>query len=444
MTLTAEQIPARWSMTHLSHADRCLHSLYLLLKHGSTPSHYKTRGTAVHIFGEEMLWELVERGEPNLYSDIEGEDPLHAKAQVASMTEAMVDDLMRRHHIHLPQAEADRVREMAYHLAIGWRVNPEQVVAVEAKFVFDIGGRQVVGKVDVLLNEGGLLHVRDLKTSWVVPDQESFRQGFQLRLYAAAVMFGRPVEKEPCEVCNGSGFEPLYVIDGGQRIPQQALEPEHTIHDADSAPCENCGSRGYVEILGEPLGRDANRVRVTEDYPRYLNADGEVRSQSAEITRTEAHDFLVDLARLVDRVGQAVDEDEWPAVPGSHCGICPAWSECPLAEAVRVASFDPDGSKQKEDGGLESPEDAAEAVERWTFLQGLVKAEAKRIRAWIAERGPVPLGADQEVVLDVQTSQSTDHDALAVAAMSGQPFNLAEFRRERTSTVMKRRKRRAA
>ena len=197
-----ERRPSRLSQTALKHADACPRSGYLYLKHrGGAANHPLDRGSALHVFAERMVLELIRQQEASLYAPQPGEDDDVARRQVASLTHAMVDEILReRTDLVVPASEADAIRAMAYNLAVGFDVDPQTVVGVERMFGMEIAGWWVIGKIDLASLPGvHMAQVDDYKTSLHVPTQEEFESAFQTRLYALLLMFGVPLDGDDLE-----------------------------------------------------------------------------------------------------------------------------------------------------------------------------------------------------------------------------------------------------
>lgn len=372
-------LPARLSYSLLSRFDACPRSAYLDLTYsGGAPSHDMHRGSVFHEFAERAMWTLIEQGEDNLVAAIDGEeDPVRAKRDVASLTAAIVDEVVRDcPDLPVRARDIDRVREMAYHWAVGCDISPRRVLGVEQKYVLDMGTWTVVGKVDVVSAHDEGLQIDDYKTSFYIPSQEEFEHGFQLRMYAALVAFGQPVEKAE---------------DGTERRL-------------------------------DPVGHGVSTFRVREVYPAYLDDEGRLRYRETFLDRTALSDFLVDLQTRVDGFQAAVASGLWPAVPGSHCGRCPAVGECPLPGVLRDRA-----------GEITSPEEAAAALAYVTVeerrLQAL-KKDAKRF-------APVRVG-DEVWEIRVSESTSTDVDKLAQAVdfafRTGEVVRVEDFQKKRVSS----------
>jgi hypothetical protein len=354
--------PRRASQTMLRHADECPMSARLYSEAPRVESHPKARGTALHLVEEKRLRLLIEQGESSLYAPGHTQDPhgnavpedeQAAKRAVASFTEQLVSEVRAEHpELHCTSADWDKVRLMAYHLAVANPVDVSRVVAIERLFVLDVLGWEIVGKVDVASITGETGEVVDYKTSLSVPSQERYEDSFQGKLYASLLVFGQPVSK---------------------------------VRDPKT---------GEVSEVRHPgMGSRLGWVKTREIYPRYLHDDGTLSERSQTLTRTDLNDFRVDLGALVARVDEHTRTGDWPAVPGSHCFTCPDVSQCPLPAQHR-------GPRGSQEGlPVEVPavtaENAAELGERWHFLDGHATAIKKALRAYSAESGePVRFGRD--------------------------------------------------
>jgi hypothetical protein len=414
--------PSRLSVTLLKHADRCPRSAYLYLRHREGPaSHAMMRGSLFHAFAEAMVVELLRVGERTLYSAVEGEDPEHAQTAVASMTKVMVDGLARAHpELVVPAAELDAVRTMAYHLAVGFDVDPQTVAGVERTFVLELEGWAIVGKIDLLhflQGSASVLAVDDYKTTLAIPTSEGFEDSFQTKLYGAMVMFGRPAHDVPCPFCLGRG----------------TLE--------DGRDCPRCGGRGTLLELEDPIGEHLTHVRARELYPRAkLRPEGTLTQRRAVYSRTQMRDFLADVQLLVDGVGRRLETGDWPAIPDvmgeGYCTECPASLECPLPKTLRRFA-----------GAVNDHDEAAEAL-AWAVRQRqAVEATLKEVRNWSAHNGPVRVG-ETEYAHEVSHStalkrrgRSSDweglQEAVHEAVQYGAPFAVDDWLLQRTSKTFR-------
>lgn len=416
------EAPARFSQSLLQKADACMRSAFLYLKyHGGAPAHNLDFGTAAHLVFERMMLDLIAVGERTLYAAAEGEDPAAAAREVASLTAAVVDEVLReRPELQVSKLGADQLRVLAFHWAVAQPVDPECVVAVERKFVLDLEcGWTVSGKVDLAALEGSdTLYLPDYKSGFPPPADESEPdEFFQLRFYSLLVLFGVPVEDVPCDLCGGTG-----------KFTRQASD---TPSDADP-DCTPCAGRGTVEQRLAPIGDGINYVRPRLVYPRVLRQDGELhrRPETGVLTRTEVADFRADVERDAVKVAGALESGKWPAVPGSHCSQCPCVAECPLPEALRAHA-----------GSINSVEECAEALE-WADRTGAgVSATRREARRFVEAHGPVRWGRDKVTELEAGESWKTDwaglEEGVRAAVEYGEPFDLGMVRSRSVSTKLK-------
>jgi hypothetical protein len=425
------EAPARLSQTLLSHASLCPRAAYLYLKYGGgVGSQYLLRGTAVHAVAERIMLELIRSGEKSLHAtgmvvaadgEIVAED-VKAKEEVASLSKAIADEVIRDLTPGLSPLEADAVRNMAYHLALGMDVDPEHVVGIERKFVLKLeSGWLVSGKIDLAaLPEDRKAQVDDYKTSFHVPTESEFAESFQTRLYAIMLVFGNPVDK---------------VIGPGGEI---------------------------VEELGPNIGEFIAEVRAREIYPRYLQKDGTLKTRETTFSRKELADARADIERIALTVEHGLNTGDWPAIPGdAQCGRCPARGECPLPAAAResfVALGLDEGGKATalRDGvlaTLETREDAAAALEQADVLARQAKAlkEAAKELAKQQEWRAIPMGADEVYEFVVSSGQalkkkgqSSDweglKEAIHAALEDGAGFDLLDWLKPTTTTNFKKRR----
>jgi hypothetical protein len=411
--------PTRLSQTFLRHADRCMRSAYLYLKYrGGTPAVELDFGTAYHLFAEQALIDLIVAGEQTLYAPQEGEDPRIAARSVASHTAAMCDEILReRPELTLPARgthSRDALRQLAYHFAIGNDINPQEIAAIEKKFVLDLDtGWTVSGKIDVatLSDDPRVGGVHDHKTTFAMPAQGDFEELYQLRLYALLLVFGNPVEPAQCPECHGKP------MDG-----------------APIAVCSTCDGLGVVERRLPPIGGDLQWVRARELYPRLLDAEGKIRFRSTVVSRQELIDWRRDLEEQSLKVAEALETWRWPAVPGSlQCRECPCRPECPLPAHLR-----------RHAGEIESNEQAAEAAEWVETTSAQLTATKKELRSYSNVHGPIRYGTDKVYEFSTSESWSTDWENLELAIerarLYGEPLDLSLYRQPRVSTSYRSRK----
>jgi hypothetical protein len=205
------ELPQRLSQTLLAHANACRRSAWLYLRRrGGVPAVELDFGTAAHLVFERIVSDLIATGERALYAAAEGEDQESAAKQVASLSAAVVDEVLReRRDLQVPIAHpthsVDHLREQAYHFAATTPVDPETVLGLEQKFALELpSGWTVVGKLDVAEDlGGGLLGVTDYKTVFNAETEGEFADKFQGKMYALLLLFGTPLGPDDEPVAGG-------------------------------------------------------------------------------------------------------------------------------------------------------------------------------------------------------------------------------------------------
>jgi hypothetical protein len=448
-------VPSRLSVTFLRHANACARSAYLYLKHGSAPAHELDRGTALHLWAEQVPWLLIQHDEPHLETDV-GRD--------------LMDKVLDDHpELGVTVEDAVHLRQMAYHLAgdargrageikpdgrpypVGYAWRPGEVVAVERTFVLEVEGWRIVGKVDLAhLGEDRVLDVEDFKSSLHVPTLAEYDGSLQTKLYGALILFGQPATQSICAGCHGETLLRCQncgnkdAMPGSPRIASGSILAcdcsaecigRGTLTDHEVLRCGECGDRGYTETLEPNVGEYVQWVRTSEVFPRYLSRDGTVATRSILYSRQEIHEFMGDLVRLVRRVEKAFDDWRWGAIRGTHCSICPAQSECPLPEVLRPHA-----------GKINDLDRASEALEWCDSTADRIRATRAEVRAFARAREvTVPVGRDEEYVFELSESRKTDWDALEDgverARRYGEPFALSQYVKPQKSTSFVKRKR---
>lgn len=418
--------PARLSQTLLGKADACMRSAFLYLRHhGGAPAGNLDFGTAAHLCWERMMLDLIAHGERTLYAPAEGEDPAAAALEVASLSAAVVDEVLReRPGLQVSKLGADRLRVLAFHWAMAQPVDPESVVAVERKFVLDLEcGWAVSGKVDLAhVLSPDALGITDYKSSFPpAADESEPDEFFQLRFYSLLVLFGQPVEDVPCPRDHAT------ITLQGEPMKWAVRGPGE-----EWQTCPECEGRGTVEQRLAPIGDGINYVRPKLVYPRVLRQDGELhrRPETGVLTRTQVADFRADVERDAEKVAAALESGLWPAVPGSHCSMCPCPVECPLPEELRQHA-----------GTINTVEECAEALEWADRTAAEVGATKREARRFVEAHGPVRWGADRETLLEAGESWKTDwvrlEEGVLAAVEYGEPFDLSMVRTRQVSTKLK-------
>jgi hypothetical protein len=371
-------MPSTFRQSLLARADQCRHSAMLDVKHdGGSDSHAKQRGTAYHLFAEKMIRTLIEQGEPTLYARAEGEDAVSAAKQVASLSAAMVEEVLDEHpELALPVSEIDAVRVMAYHTAIGFDLDPRNVLAIEQQFHLEVEGHTVTGTVDVASQlRDDTLDVTDWKTSFNVPGESEFAGLFQTKLYAVLMMFGTP--------------------EGGL-----------------------------------PIGDGINWIRGRQVFPRYLSDDGLLMTREVVFSRQELTDWRFDVERLVRDLAGRFESGDWPAVPGSHCSMCAAPQECPLPPKLRDYA-----------GTVNTVEQASLALGAADRTSAAVNATRKEVREFAKRAGPIRVGDGEYRWVETEkwdTDWEGLEEAVFEAVNFGQPFDMSLYRKRKPGTSFKR------
>lgn len=402
--------PDRFSQTLLRHGERCKRAAYLYVRHhGGMPAHALDRGTVLHIAQAKVTNLILER---HIIDHEPGGDVDYAVDEHTA--KGMLDDVFaERPDLTVPLAERDQLREMMSHLANGFPINPAHIVAVERKFLLQLGPYTVSCVMDLAMIDGQHGCIRDYKTEWDVPAQADYEATFQGRLYAVALVYGQPVTKVPCEACKGRGkLAPL---------PPSGKGPE---------PCYVCEGRGTVERLEPPLGDRLTAVDVGEVFPRYLQEDGTVPVRSMPLPRITIDALRRDIEQLCATLDAEFASGEFPAVSGSHCKRCPCEPECPLPRHLRNFA-----------GAIQTEAEAREAAEWWERVADQLKATREEIKSFCKVHGPLRYGSDRVFEFVVGSSRKIDEDGLqraaAEAAQYGTPFDAAEYVSRKTRTDFK-------
>lgn len=430
--------PSRFSQTLLAKHDDCPRSSYLYLKHrGGTGAHNMDRGSLAHEVFERALKTLVATGE----RQFSPEDP----EQAASMMAAIVDEVLRdRPDLVVPRREVDDVREMAYHWAVGYDVDPEHVAGIEQLMVLDLEcGWTISGKLDVIaLPSVELGQVDDYKSGQALPTAEEYEGSVQPWVYAVLLLYGTPVTREGCYSCEG-GARVVYrcescggmddFLPGVRPLPCTTCEQ---MTEQELIPCPRCDGKGYRETRGEPgaLGGHLKGVLTREVYPRpKLRDDGTLHRRELLLARTAIADYRADLERMAFTLGERFKSWDFPARSsggsenGSWCSRCPAPHECPLPEQLRDFA-----------GTVNTLDEATEA---WTKVQhdkarnAAIEREVKNFCK--AHNATLVVGDQQwrweptEGRALKKAGRGSDWDGLEVAVRNaaeyGEPFDVAQW-----------------
>lgn len=402
------EVPRRFSQTLLTKHDDCPRSAYLYLKHrGGTGAHNMDRGSLAHEVFDRALKTLVVANK-----DRDSREPWE-RLDAASMA-AIVDEVLRaRPDLVVPRREVDDVREMAYHWAVGYDVDPEHVAGIEQLMVLDLEcGWTVSGKLDVVaLPSVELGQVDDYKTSPALPTAEEYEGSVQPWFYAVLLCFGTPVMREDCPHCP---------------IAQRVIVSD----------CETCEGRGYVEVRGEPgaLGGHLRGVLTREVYPRpKLRDDGTLHRRELLLARTAIADYRADLERMAATLAARFESWDFPARSsggsenGSWCSRCPAPHECPLPAQLRDFA-----------GSINTRDEATEAWIKAQHDKARNAAIEREVKNFCKAHGVDLVVGDQRWAWEPsegralrKAGRGSDWDGLEVAVRNaaefGEPFDVRQW-----------------
>lgn len=408
------KVPRRLSQTLIAKHDDCPRSAYLYVKHRGGPgSHNMDRGTLAHMVWERAMKTLIKETERRFAP----EDP----EQAASMMAAIVDEVLRATPgLVVPRREVDDVREMAYHWAVGYDVDPEQVAGIERLMVLDLQcGWTISGKLDVIaLPSAELGQVDDYKTGQAMPTQEEYEGSTQPWVYAVLLCFGVPVDVTMCEDCAGEG---RWTHVFGGEVPAEV-------------ECASCEGKGRIEVRGEAFGQHLQGVLCREVYPRpKLRDDGTLHRRELLLARTAIADFRADLERMAWQLGERFKTWDFPARSsggsdnGSWCSECPASAECPLPAALRDHA-----------GTVNTLEQATEAWAKAQHAKARTAAIEKEVKNYAKAHGvAIRLGDQQwrwqpkEGRAVKKAGRGSDWDGLQAAVVEaasyGAPFDVRDW-----------------
>jgi hypothetical protein len=370
------------SQTFLKHYALCPRSGYLYALHKGTASTKEMqRGRAVHLVHEHAVKLMIEHGEVTIPPDI---------------VKVIVNEVLAE--VPVPFEEHDLIRETAYRMASEMAVDPGAVVACETLFVLEVGGYQVRCRIDFaeLLEGGAVLAVEDVKSSRSAPAYEEVARkrpdgslatkAMQLILYALAAVFGVPVREEEVD---------------GERV--EILEPF-------------------------PVGSHAQRVDLAFTFPAIEDREGKIVRRPTSLTRAELDEYRASLEGLLARVARSEETGDWPAVVSDEaCSICPAAAECPIPVELRDHR-----------GEINTPEQAAEALEVRHREKDVARAKSRELREFVKRHGAVRYG--DGMVAEIGYRVSTEirdkdgmFDAQERAVRYGEPFERHRWVKDKES-----------
>lgn len=417
--------PRRFSQTLMRHANTCQRAAYLYVRHhGGMPAHALDRGTAYHLTQAKILDLLIEQHEAGhplgeqeaeLREETLREQPDAEGELVDEHTcKLLLEESIAEHpELTIPLHERDELRVMAVHFGTGYRtepatgfyMDPGDIVAVEQKFVLELGDYTISGIIDVAAIRDGVAKIRDAKTEWNPPSQDEYEATFQGRLYAVLLVHGNPVSRSRCRTCGG--------VRGGD--------------------CAACEGRGYIETLAPPLGSRIEEVDVGETFPRHVEEDGSVVERNEVFKRIEVDAIRRDLEAQCVALARAFETGEFPAVSGTHCSRCPCEPECPLPARLRRFA-----------GAINTREQAEEAAQWHFFWEPRLKATRAELKGWAdANQTGIRVGEDLEWRF-VETNKSVPADwevieeATQRAAETGEVIDVGALRTRKRGTEFKR------
>lgn len=288
------------SQSFLARMDACPQSAYLYAKTRAirVQSPAMARGEAFHDFAERAMRELLESGETTMAPDVGRE-----------LMESIVDE---RHDLAIPHYERDALRAMAWNWSAATEAHPIipwEVKGLEVMPELQIGNWIVRGRIDRVEVVRGDVFIRDYKTSLSIPSQEKFDKSFQLPLYALCWAEGT-VDGERV----GEKQDTFNVAEDYPRFLSKQCRDCDTFNDAhDHDECRECGGVDF---------------RPPTTFKR-----------RGLLGKRELHDFKRHVKGILNKLDTALETDEWPAAPGSHCATCSAPALCPLPRSLRPASI---------------------------------------------------------------------------------------------------------
>lgn len=248
--MSAIERPESVRQSFLAKYDSCPHSAYLYLKHdGGTESHYKTRGTAFHLFMQRATEEMLEQGEPTMPGDVGRQ---------------MADEIMAEHPEWVISAkEQDAVRLMAWNWCEATVLDLNALIGVEVPLKIELGGYTITGTLDRIEVHGQSLHIHDAKTSLHVPTREEAQKAFQGMLYALLAVEGF---HERTGLGLGHGINdvwfwleyPRYRTDEGPLVMRDASWERPEIHEFKTSLLRNLDAMSESFESGEWPARDGS------------------------------------------------------------------------------------------------------------------------------------------------------------------------------------------
>lgn len=396
-----EPLENRAAMTFLRHANQCPRAGFLYQKHRrrGVQTVAMMRGSAGHAVFERGTKAMLETGNV---------------AVPPELVKAIAQEVFEEFPV--PVEEHDYLREQAYRWGEQFRLREdEEVVAVERLFVLEVDGWQVRCRVDFASKDAGnRLYVLDYKTGRGAPNYDDVTRkrpdgslaakAFQLIVYTLTIALGRPVEVRDCPNC----------IDGSVAVgvPPSMWQSDEIAPEPQQEPCETCGARGYVEVVGEQVARGCPEAIMEYVYPGIEDGEGRMLRRTMGLTRVELLEYLESLRALLKRVERYEQMGEWPAVVSdAACDECPCPAECPIPAELR-----------DHHGSINTPEQVVEALQKRHVRQKRDRALGREIRGFVDKvmgGGPVFYGNRVAEIVPREQTEVKDRDGLIEALAGG-------------------------
>lgn len=280
----------------------------------------------------------------------------------------------------LPEHERDALRLMAWNWGEGTTLDLEHIVGNEVGVTMELAGWLIRCRIDLVYRFPDHIGVRDYKTSLAMVSDEDVQQSFQGKFYSLLCLEGTP------------------------------------------------------EDGGTPLGGGLNDTNFDLVYPRYRDDEhGFLKSRTAAFDRKDLQDFKATLVDILTRVERSYDQQDWPAVDGSHCGTCAAQALCPIKPDLKELPV------------IDTLADAEEAASDLYALDRQKTRLQKGVREFVSNNGPVYFGTD--LAYDIRATESRSvkdwialERGIARAVEFGEPFDLGEHRKTNHGTRFVKRK----
>jgi hypothetical protein len=392
-------LDGRASQTFLRHYALCPRSGYLYALHkGLESTAEMQRGSALHAVLERSIQTAMDQGE----QFIPGE-----------LVKVIVGEVLADPEFAVPVEEHDYLREMAWRWASEFSMDPQNVIALETLFELDIAGWKVRCRIDFAesVDDDTAVRVEDYKSSRSAPPYEEISRkrpdgtraakNFQLVLYALALAFGVPVREDPCDACDGTGWEL------GEMTPER---------------CGACDGKGRVETPEPfPIASTAQRFDLAFVYPGIEDREEHMLRRPVSLTRAELDEYRVSLEGVVRRLQHSEETGDWPAVVSDEaCSICPAAQECPIPRELRDHR-----------GTINTATECGEALEKLKRDKKEHEARQREIRNFVKVHGPIRFGGMVAEIGHTVAQTIRDRDAMFAAqdaaVQFGEPFDRADW-----------------